>query len=67
MTTTVLNTKIKVVDSKIPDHSGLVRKTDYDAKISEIEGKYFTTSSYNKLTGNIVDVKIKLKRNGRWI
>ena len=67
MTATILNTKIKVVDSKIPDLSGLVRKTDYDAKISEIEGKYFTTSSYNKLTGHIVDVKIKLKRNGRWI
>ena len=65
MTATILNTKIKVVDSKIPDLSGLVRKTDYDAKISEIEGKYFTTSSYNKLTSNIVDVKIKLKRNGR--
>ena len=67
MTATILNTKIKVVDTKILDLSGLVRKTDYDAKISEIEGKYFTTSSYNKLTGNIVDVKIKLKRNGRWI
>ena len=65
MTATILNTKIKVVDSKIPDLSGLVRKTDYDAKISEIDGKYFTTSSYNKLMGNIVDVKIKLKRNGR--
>ena len=65
MTATILNTKIKVVDSKIPDLSGLVRKTDYDAKISEIEGKYFTTSSYNKLTSNIVDVKIKLKRNGQ--
>ena len=65
MTATILNTKIKVVDSKILDLSGLVRKTDYDAKISEIDGKYFTTSSYNKLTGNIVDVKIKLKRNGR--
>ena len=65
MTATILNTKIKVVDSKIPDLSGLVRKTDYDAKISEIDGKYFTTSSYNELTGNIVDVKIKLKRNGR--
>ena len=67
MTATILNTKIKVVDSKILDLSGLVKKTDYDAKISEIEGKYFTTSSYNKLTGNIVDLKIKLKRNGRWI
>ena len=35
----VLNTKIKEVDDKIPEFSGLIKKTDYDAKISEMEGK----------------------------
>ena len=30
---TVLNSKIKKVNNKIPDLSGLVKKTDYDAKI----------------------------------
>ena len=27
------------IENKIPDASGLVRKTDYNAKITEIEGK----------------------------
>ena len=31
--------KISDVDKKIPDTSGLVKKTDYNAKISEIENK----------------------------
>ena len=45
LTTTVLNTKIIEVENKIHDVTGLVKKkTDYDAKISDIEGKYLTTS-----------------------
>ena len=36
---TSLHTKIKEMDNRIPDLSCLVKKTDYDAKISEIEGK----------------------------
>ena len=39
-TTAALN----VVKNKIPNGSNLVKKTDYDAKISDIETKYFTTS-----------------------
>ena len=47
-----------VVENKIPDISNLVKKTDYDAKISKIEkkvtdhdhDKYITTSEFNKLT-----------------
>ena len=35
------------------------KKTDYDAKISDIEAKYFTTSDYNKFTNKILDKKIK--------
>ena len=38
---TVLNSKIKKVNNKIPDLSGLVKKTDYDAKIWDIEEKLF--------------------------
>ena len=59
--TTVLSTKFKEVDNKIPDASGLVKKTDYDAKTTEIEGKYFTTSDYNNFTSDILDAKIKQK------
>ena len=61
MTATAINTKIKEVDNKIPNLSSLVKKTDYDAKISDIQGKYFTTSDYNKFTGDIFDAKIKQK------
>ena len=32
MTTTVLNTKVSEVENKIPNVSGLVKKTDYDGK-----------------------------------
>ena len=48
--------------NKIPDICGLVNKTDYDIKISEIDKKYFTTSDYNKFTKNILDAKMKQKR-----
>ena len=41
VTTIVLNTKFKEVNNKISNFSGLVKKTDYDVKISEIDGKYF--------------------------
>ena len=46
MTTTVLNTNISAVKSKVPVASDLAKKTDYDTKILEIEGKYITTSDY---------------------
>ena len=61
MTTTVLNTKIKEVENKMPVLSDLVKKTDYGAKISEIEGKYFTTSDYNNFTSDILEAKTKQK------
>ena len=41
--------------------SGLVKKTDYDARISKFEGKYFTSSDYNKFASDILDAKIKQK------
>ena len=56
MTTTVFNSETKSADNKIPGHSGL-----YDAKMSEIERKYFTNSSYNKFASDILHAKIKQK------
>ena len=46
------------VENKIPDVSNLVKKTDYNTNISEIENKvsdhdhdkYITTSEFNKLS-----------------
>ena len=64
MTTTVLNTKISKVKNKIktPVVSDLVKKTHYDARTLEIEGKYTTTFDYNNFTSDILDAKIKLKQ-----
>ena len=59
MTTTVLDTNIGEVEIKIPDVSGLVKKTDYDARISDIEKKYLTTSDNNRFTSGILDAKMK--------
>ena len=44
VTTSAFTTKIKEVDNKIRSLNVLVKKTDYDAEILEIERKYFTTS-----------------------
>ena len=37
------------------------QRTDYDAKITDIEGKYFTTADCNKYLNDIMDAKIKQK------
>ena len=47
------------VENKIPEVSNLVKKTNYGAKISDIETKYFTKLHCNKFTRNILDAKIK--------
>ena len=39
--------------------SDLVKEIDYDAKISDIETKYFTSSNYDKYTGEILNTKMK--------
>ena len=54
-----LNTEIGEVGKKLPDISGLLKKTDYNAKISDIELKYFTASYYNRFTDKIRDTKLK--------
>ena len=42
----VPKTRISEVENKISDVSGLVKKRDYDSKMSDIETKYVTTSDY---------------------
>ena len=46
---------------KIPDGSRLVKKTYYEAKISNIETKYFNTSDYDIFHKKVLDAKIKEK------
>ena len=41
--------------------NNIVKKTDYDVKISDIQSMYFVTSDYNKLTSEILNAKIKEK------
>ena len=50
------------IENNIPDVSGLVKKTYYNAKISGTEVKYFTATDYNEFTKKILDAKIKEKR-----
>ena len=52
---------LKVIENKINNVSDLVKKTDYDAKISGLEVKYFTISDYKELTGEIHNAKTKDK------
>ena len=49
------------VENKVSNVINLVIKTDYDAKMSDIENKCFTKSDYNKFMQNILDVKVKEK------
>ena len=50
---------LTTVENKIPKVSNLVKKSDYDAKISEMENNFFSTSDYNKLTSNTLDANEK--------
>ena len=60
------NSALTAVENKIPDVSSLVEKTDYDAKILNIEkkvtdhdhDKYITTSEFNKLTTENFKVRL---------
>ena len=52
------NSALTAVENKIPDISNLIKKTDYNTKISKTASKisdhdhdeYITTSEFNKLT-----------------
>ena len=56
MTTIVPNT------NKIPEVSGLIKKIDYDNKISDADGKYFTTSNYENITKETTKETTKLQK-----
>ena len=55
VTTTVFDAKFQ----KIPGVICLVKKTNYGAKILDIERKYFTTTDYSKFSSDQLDAKIK--------
>ena len=54
--------KINEIKGEILSITGLVKKTVYNTKISDIEFKYLITSDYNKFMSNILDTKIKEKK-----
>ena len=55
------NAALIAVKNKIPHVSNLVKNTDYETKISDIETKYIATADYNKFTKDIVDNQMKSK------
>ena len=64
---TALNTKMSKVKNKISVVSNLVKKSDYDTMLWEIEGKYFLDSDYNKFTSNILNPNLDgLFRGSFW-
>ena len=62
---------LTAAENKIPDVSNLVRKTDYDTKISETEkkltdhnhDKYITTPEFNKFTAEILAARLLAQAN----
>ena len=66
-------TALTAVENKIPNVSDLVRNTDYNKKISDIENKsttehdhnkYITTQEFNKLTAEASYGKISTSKFG---
>ena len=56
--------KKRSVQPVFPDYLSVsydYEKTDYYAKISDTESKYFTTSDYKIFTNEIIDRKMKEK------
>ena len=52
---------LTTVENKVPGVSNIVKKIDFDVKLSDIEPKYFTSKDYNKFTSQTLDAKIKKK------
>ena len=60
------NAALTTVENKIPNINNLVKKTDYDAKITEIEKKltdhncdiYITTAGFNNLTASVFNARL---------
>ena len=74
MTTTVLNTKIKNIENKIPDKSSLVTATVLNTKTVEVEIKildnsiYITFHNFHKVTeenfeGTLKQTNLVVKTN----
>ena len=61
VTTTFYNAKIREVGNKILSVSDLAKETDFNAKISDVEAKYSITFDCNKITAEILEIKIKEK------
>ena len=57
----VTTASLAAVEKKIQNVSDLVKKTKYDAKVSEIYIKYFNRSDYDNFTTDILNTKIKQK------
>ena len=66
MTATVVNTKIREVENKIPNTSSLVTATVLNTKISKVENEtlihdiYITTPEFEKLTAKLFTARLKL-------
>ena len=64
------NSALAAVENKVPDVSSLVKKADYDTKISEIENKvsdhnhdkYITTPKFNILASRVFNARQKQKQ-----
>ena len=54
---TYLQLLLLLLLKKIPSGSDIVKKVDYNAKILEMENKYFTTSDYSNFARNTLDAK----------
>ena len=60
------NSALTAVENKIPDVSSLVKKTDYNTKISDIEkkiighnhDKYITTPEFNTLAAHVFNARL---------
>ena len=57
----VTTAALAAVEKRIQNVSDLVKKTKYDAKVSEIYIKYFNRSDYDNFTTDILNTKIKQK------
>ena len=60
------NSALTAADNKIPDVSSVVKKPDYNTKISEIEkkiidhnhDKYITTPEFNTMTADVFNARL---------
>ena len=66
MSNLAIKTALTTVENKIPSVSNLVKKTDYNTKVTEIENKLnghnhdkcIDTSEFNKLAGDVFNARL---------